>query len=446
LALKETIAAISTPPGKGGIGIVRISGGEALGMAQGCLRGFAQPRAREATLCQLVDEGGVVVDEVLATWFAAPHSFTGEHTVEIACHGAPVILRYCLERVIGQGARLAQPGEFTLRAFLNGRMQLTEAEAVRDLIEATTLYQAKVAAQQLGGALSRRIGPLKTQLLELISLLEAGIDFAEDDVAVASEEELLRRWRPIAAGVKRLAESYRYGQIVHAGFTLAIVGKPNVGKSSLFNALLEQDRALVTEIPGTTRDLVAETASIEGIPVRLMDTAGIREAADEVEVLGIERSHQAMADADLVLVVYATPEGLDKETRTLLDKAREGGRWLLVGNKVDAGGVLEDGAVGVSAKTGEGVAELRRRIVAAVGGEGGAEVEGGMVTNLRQKLLLDEAAENLERARVAIAEKAPHEMLLLDLYAALRAVDGVSGATTADDILNRIFSTFCIGK
>jgi tRNA modification GTPase len=366
--------------------------------------------------------------------------------VEIACHGAPVILRYCLERVIGQGARLAQPGEFTLRAFLNGRMQLTEAEAVRDLIEATTLYQAKVAAQQLGGALSRRIGPLKTQLLELISLLEAGIDFAEDDVAVASEEELLRRWRPIAAGVKRLAESYRYGQIVHAGFTLAIVGKPNVGKSSLFNALLEQDRALVTEIPGTTRDLVAETASIEGIPVRLMDTAGIREAADEVEVLGIERSHQAMADADLVLVVYATPEGLDKETRTLLDKAREGGRWLLVGNKVDAGGVLEDGAVGVSAKTGEGVAELRRRIVAAVGGEGGAEVEGGMVTNLRQKLLLDEAAENLERARVAIAEKAPHEMLLLDLYAALRAVDGVSGATTADDILNRIFSTFCIGK
>lgn len=444
--LKETIAAISTPPGKGGIGIVRISGGAALEIAQGCLRGFGQPRAREATLCQLVDEGGVVVDEVLATWFAAPHSFTGEHTVEIACHGAPVILRYCLERVIGRGARLAQPGEFTLRAFLNGRMQLTEAEAVRDLIEATTLYQAKVAAQQLGGALSRRIGPLKTQLLEMISLLEAGIDFAEDDVAVASQEELLGRWRPIAAGVKRLAESYRYGQIVHAGFTLAIVGKPNVGKSSLFNALLEQDRALVTEIPGTTRDLVAETAAIEGIPVRLMDTAGIREAADVVEVLGIERSHQAMADADLVLVVYATPEGLDGETRVLLEKAQEQGRWLLVGNKVDAGGGLAEGAVGVSAKTGEGVAELRRRIVAAVGGEGGADVEGGMVTNLRQKLLLDEAVANLERARVAIEERVPHEMLLLDLYAALRAVDGVSGATTADDILNRIFSTFCIGK
>lgn len=444
--LKETIAAISTPPGKGGIGIVRISGVEALGTAQGCLRGFGQPRVREATLCQLVDEGGGVVDEVLATWFAAPHSFTGEHTVEIACHGAPVILRYCLERVIGRGARLAQPGEFTLRAFLNGRMQLTEAEAVRDLIEATTLYQAKVAAQQLGGALSRRIGPVKTQLLEMISLLEAGIDFAEDDVAVASQEELLGRWRPIAAGVKRLAESYRYGQIVHAGFTLAIVGKPNVGKSSLFNALLEQDRALVTEIPGTTRDLVAETAAIEGIPVRLMDTAGIREAADVVEVLGIERSHQAMADADLVLVVYATPEGLDGETRVLLEKAQEQGRWLLVGNKVDAGGGLAEGAVGVSAKTGEGVAELRRRIVAAVGGEGGADVEGGMVTNLRQKLLLDETVANLERARVAIEERVPHEMLLLDLYAALRAVDGVSGATTADDILNRIFSTFCIGK
>ena len=263
----------------------------------------------------LVDEQGATVDQVVATFFAAPRSYTAEDVIEISCHGAPVVLRYCVERAVRAGARLAEPGEFTLRAYLNGRIDLPQAEAVRDLIEATTLYQARVAAQQVEGSVSRRIAPLKEQLLELISLLEAGIDFAEDDIDVASDEEILRRLAPIEEGLERLARTFAYGKLVHDGFTLAIVGRPNVGKSSLFNRLLEQDRAIVTEIPGTTRDTVSETASLNGIPVRFIDTAGIRAGEDRVEQLGIERSYQAMADADLTLVVLDASEPLTPMTR-----------------------------------------------------------------------------------------------------------------------------------
>ncbi len=422
--------------------MVRISGPEALHVASGFLHSFADPEPRRATICTLRDAAGAVVDEVVATWFRAPQSFTSQDVVEVSCHGAPVILRYCVQRATECGARLALPGEFTLRAYLLGRIDLPQAEAIRDLIESTTLYQAKVAAQQLGGSLSRRIAPLKAQLIEMISLLEAGIDFAEDDVSIAPDDELLRRLEPILQGVAQLEVSFRFGRIVHAGLTLAIVGRPNVGKSSLFNALLEQDRAIVTEIAGTTRDLVTETAAIEGIPVRFVDTAGIRESSDLVESLGIERSYQAMADADLTLVVYDASVGLDEETRALLERAREQGRYLLVANKCDVGGELIAEAIGVSALTGENLSLLRERIM----GTFSPEMGDGFITSLRQKGLLTEARENLERARVAIEAHIPHEMLLLDLYGALRGIDGVSGATTADDILNRIFSTFCIGK
>src|SRR5205823_14611509 len=246
---------------------------------------------------------------------AAPRSYTSEDVIEIACHGAPVVLHHCLDRAVRAGARLAEPGEFTLRAFLNGRLDLPQAEAVRDLIEATTLYQARVAAQQVSGSVSRRIAPLKEQLLERIALLEAGIDFAEDDVSVAPAAEILRRLAPILDGVRRLAASFQYGGLVRQGLTLAIVGRPNVGKSSLFNRLLEQDRAIVTEIPGTTRDLVSEATSLEGIPVRLVDTAGIRDSKELVESLGIERSYQAMADADLTLLVVDASTDMTEEDR-----------------------------------------------------------------------------------------------------------------------------------
>jgi tRNA modification GTPase len=447
--IKDTIVAISTPLGRGGIGVVRLSGGESRAIAGRILR-FPEGHAWRpwaASLAELIDERARVVDHVVVTYFAAPRSYTAEDLVEISCHGSPVVLRFALERACAAGARLAEPGEFTLRAFLNGRIDLPRAEAVRDLIEATTLYQARVAAQQAEGSVSRRLKPIKDQMLELIALLEAGIDFAEDDISVAPASEILRRLEPIRAAVGELAASFAFGKLVHEGFTLAIVGRPNVGKSSLFNRLLEQNRAIVTDIPGTTRDLVSETASLEGIPVKMVDTAGIREAADVIENLGIERSYQAMADADVTLVVVDASRALEAQDVELIGRARTRGKCLLAGNKCDLGyaGAV-DGMIAVSALTGQGISELRRAIADLIAPRGRFEQEGGFITSLRHEQLLRESHEALDQARRAVQLGIPHEMLLLDLYAALRPIDAITGATTADDILNRIFSTFCIGK
>jgi tRNA modification GTPase len=437
LQLRDTIAAISTPNGRAGLGVVRLSGARSRAIAESILT-FQTPQVWQpwsAALAQLED-----VDTVVVTYFAAPRSYTAEDVVEISCHGSPVILRYCLERAAAAGARLAEPGEFTLRAYLNGRIDLPQAEAVRDLIESTTLYQARVAAQQTHGSVSLRIKPVKEQLLELIALLEAGIDFAEDDISVAPDSEILRRIGEVAQPLERLASSFAYGKLVHEGFTLAIAGRPNVGKSSLFNRLLEQERAIVTDSPGTTRDLVSETAAIDGLPVKFIDTAGIRIGQELAEKLGIERSHQAMADADLTLVVVDLSLKPTTEDRALMTRGR-----MVVGNKCDlprAPGHEVDAVV--SAATGEGIAELRHRIVGAMAPE--ATREPGFITSLRHERLLRESIEALEHARAAVEFHIPHEMLLLDLYAALRPVDAITGATTADDILNRIFSTFCIGK
>jgi tRNA modification GTPase len=444
LNLKDTIAAISTPPGRGGLGVVRLSGAEARRIAEAILCMSAPWQAWHAHLATLLDREGHAIDQVVATYFAKPRSYTAEDVIEISCHGSPIVLRHALERAVAAGARLAEPGEFTLRAYVNGRIDLPQAEAVRDLIDATTLYQARVAAQQAGGSLSRRIAPLKEQLLELIALLEAGIDFAEDDVSVAPTAEILRRIAPIAAGTSTLADSFQYGQLVQGGIALAIVGRPNVGKSSLFNALLEQDRAIVTDIPGTTRDLVSENASIGGIPVKLYDTAGIRTGAELVETLGIERSYQAMADADLTLVVLDASAGVTAEDEALIARAQ---RKLVVYNKCDllAGG-SDCPTLAVSALTGQGVPELRDAILAAVAPAGAFEDETAFITSLRHEQLLRECAATLDKAAAAAGASLPHEMLLLDLYGALRPLDAITGATTADDILNRIFSTFCIGK
>jgi len=439
MQLKDTIAAISTPPGRGGIGVIRISGPDARAIAGKILRIHGDLQPRVATLAELPDAD----PQVLVTWFAAPRSYTAEDVIEISCHGSPVILRHALEQACVAGARLAEPGEFTLRAFINGRIDLPRAEAIRDLIDATTLYQARVAARQAEGSVSRRLKPVKEHLVELIALLEAGIDFAEDDISVAPPEEIVRRIALIQTPVAALIESFAYGKLVHEGFTLAIVGRPNVGKSSLFNRLLEQDRAIVTEIPGTTRDLVSETASLDGIPVKFVDTAGIREGQDLVESLGIERSYQAMADADLTLVVVDISVPLSAEDRGLIERAQ--GKRLIAGNKCDLGIVNRD-ALPVSALTGQGIAELRRAILDTLAPRGRIEQEGGFITSLRHEQLLRESQEALDQARNATTLGIPHEMLLLDLYAALRPLDAITGATTADDILNRIFSTFCIGK
>src|SRR5512142_2881662 len=302
--LDDTIVAIASAPGRGGIGVVRLAGPEARAIAAPLVRLRRELEPGRAVFGELIEpETGERIDEVVVTFFQKPHSYTTDDVVEIAAHGAPVVLRHVVELALARGARLAEPGEFTLRAFLNGRLALTQAEAVRDLIEAQTLYQAKVAAQQLEGALSHRLQPIKQQLVELIALLEAGIDFAEDDVAVLAGEQILARIADVRTPLKQLAGSFAYGKLVHEGLTLAIVGRPNVGKSSLFNRLVERERAIVTATPGTTRDLVSETVSLGGIPVRLVDTAGIRASRDEAESICIQKTFEAAADADLVLVV-----------------------------------------------------------------------------------------------------------------------------------------------
>ena len=437
MKLHDTIAAISTPPGRGGLGVIRISGHRSLAVAEQTLRLKSPCQPWQAQLAELPDSDANTVDQVVVTYFAAPRSYTAEDVVEFSCHGAPVVLRHALERACANGARLAEPGEFTLRAYLNGRIDLPQAEAVRDLIEATTLYQARIAAQQVEGSVSRRIKPLKDQLLELIALLEAGIDFAEDDIDVAPDTEIARRIVPIEYGIDQLIRSFAYGKLVHNGFTLAIVGRPNVGKSSLFNRLLEQDRAIVTEIAGTTRDLISESASIEGIPVRFLDTAGIRESADAVEKLGIERSHQAMADADLTLNVVDLSQP---------DEPLPAANALVVGNKSDLNPNPSINCIRVSALTGNGIPGLRRKIIETLCPQGRIQQEAGFITSIRHEQLLRESLEALRHARAALGHGLPHEMLLLDFYAALTPLDAVTGATTADDILNRIFSTFCIGK
>ena len=507
---EDTIVAIATPPGRGGVGIVRLSGDRALEIAAGLIR-FSRPETREplepqrATLGEFSEPGsGRALDQVLITYFRKPHSYTAEDVVEIACHGAPVILRYLVERCLERGARAAEPGEFTMRAFLNGRIDLTQAEAVRDLIESRTLYQARVAAQQMEGAVSARLKPHKKALLDLMARLEAGIDFAEDDVPVSGWDEILSSLQAIRRDLETLAAGYEYGRIVREGLSLAIVGRPNVGKSSLFNRLLDQDRAIVTATPGTTRDLVTESASVGGIPLRFVDTAGIRETRDEVEAIGVKKTFEAVADSDLRLLVVEASEDWTEEDTRLLSKIRPLGPLLVACNKCDlplrvtppdlervvrpavnsvsavAPGFSPARAVGpgfspasgeapsavapgfspasresrlgplevvwTSALTGQGLPELRAKILEVAAPAREASPEGEFITNLRHQQLIKDCLGALTRARAAAVERVPHEMLLLDLYDALHALDTITGATTVDDLLGIIFSTFCVGK
>jgi len=415
------------------------------------LRLSHEMEAGRALFGELVEPGARErIDEVVVTFFAKPHSYTTDDVVEISAHGSPVVLRHVIELATGAGARLAEPGEFTMRAFLNGRIDLTQAEAVRDLIESQTLYQAKVAAQQLEGALSKRLQPVKKKLVDLIAVMEAGIDFAEDDVAVLPSDEIRQRINAVQHPLEQLQASFAYGKIVHEGFTLAIVGRPNVGKSSLFNRLVERERAIVTATPGTTRDLVTETVALGGIPVRLIDTAGIRQAHDEAESIGIRKSYEALSEADLVLVVLDSTQPLSQDDNELLAACRSR-RGLAVANKADLDGALsvsfDDYKVfRTSALTGEGIDLLRQEILSQISGHSGAEHETGFLTNVRHQRLVEESIASLDAARLAVERKIPHEMIMLDLYGALRPLDAVTGETTTDDILNLIFSSFCIGK
>jgi tRNA modification GTPase len=501
--LEDTIVAIATPSGRGGIGVVRLSGSEAVNIAMPLLRlnhtlehgraifgELVEPSDAETNVrgkpetiatsvgrvppgCPTEETGAAAaasklpydtragthaphgtamrIDEVVVTYFAKPHSYTTDDVIEISAHGSPVVLGHIVELCAASGARMAEPGEFTMRAFLNGRIDLTQAEAVRDLIDSQTLYQAKVAAQQLDGALSRRLQPIKQTLVELIALLEAGIDFAEDDVSVPQDAVILDRIAKVRLPLEQLAASFGYGKIVHEGLTLAIVGRPNVGKSSLFNRLVERDRAIVTSTPGTTRDLVTETVAIGGIPVKLIDTAGIRSALDEAESIGIRKSMEALADADLVLIVLDASHPSNTDDQELLEQAGKQS-MIVVENKVDLGRTghgnenAERSRIRTSALTGEGIADLRDAILSNVSGIGGSLGETGFLTNIRHKQQIENSVSALDAAKAAIHGKVPHEMVLMDLYNALRPLDAITGATTTDDILNLIFSTFCIGK
>src|SRR4029077_3828785 len=335
--LDDTIVAIATAPGRGGIGVVRLAGPEAKRIVSPMLRLKHDLESGRSVFAELIEPEAPHdqrIDEVVVSYFAKPHSYTTDNIIEISAHGSPVVLRHIVEMALARGARLAEPGEFTMRAFLNGRIDLTQAEAVRDLIDSQTLYQAKVAAQQLGGALSHRLQPIKQKLVELIAILEAGIDFAEDDISVLPADQILQRIAAVGAPLEDLASSFAYGKLVREGLTLAIVGRPNVGKSSLFNCLVERERAIVTATPGTTRDLVSETVAIGGIPVRLVDTAGIRRAVDEAESIGIRKSMEALADADLVLVVLDSSQPLEDEDTELLEHAAKRAA-IAVANKTD---------------------------------------------------------------------------------------------------------------
>jgi tRNA modification GTPase len=463
---KDTIVAISTPPGRGGLGVVRLSGDRAIEITASLIKFPKLPlgtqRATLGTFSEL--DSGRALDQVVVTCFRQPHSYTTEDVVEISCHGAPVILRYLVECCLERGARTAEPGEFTLRAFLNGRIDLTQAEAIRDLIESQTLYQARLAAQQLEGSVSARLQPHKQVLLDLIARLEAGIDFADDDVAVIEWQEILARLDRVRADLQKLVEGYKYGRIVREGLTLAIVGRPNVGKSSLFNCLLNEERAIVTPIPGTTRDLVAETANVGGIPLRFVDTAGVREALDAVEKIGVERTFRAIADSDLRLLVVDASEPWKQEDTRLLQKLRPLGALLVALNKSDllprvslaelqgivqadlGAGVSSPQLVCTSALTGSGIHELKEKILETAAPAHDLGLEGEFITNLRHQQLIQGSLQGLAKARQAAVERLPHEMLLLDLYDALRPLDLITGATYADDVLDVIFKTFCVGK
>jgi tRNA modification GTPase len=443
--LEDTIVAISTPPGRGGIGIVRLSGPRARTIAEPLLK-LRHPLApAQARFAQILDTTGETLDEAVVTWFQAPHSYTSEDIVEIAAHASPVLLDHLLRQCVSAGARLAEPGEFTQRAFLSGRLDLTQAEAVHDLIEATTLHQARIAAQQLGGSLSRQITPLKQQLIALIAALEAGIDFAEDDIDLLPTPEIIARIQAIQTPLAALEHSFSYGRIVREGFTMAIVGRPNVGKSSLFNRLVERDRAIVTANPGTTRDLVTEHVSLEGIPVELIDTAGLRDSTDEAESLGIAKSREAMAEADVVLLVLDATTATHPEDEAAIATLTSRPSLIVINKNDLAPAQTAATALRTSALTGAGIPELRRAILSLIT-QRTPGADTAVLTNLRHQQQVASASASLQRARQAAIALIPHEMILLDLYEALAALDALTGTTRSDDILNLIFSKFCIGK
>ncbi len=451
---QDTICAVSTPPGEGGIGIIRISGTKAIALVSGVFRPRREKRLAEEKTHTLhyghvLDPlSGNTVDEVLVSVMRAPATYTREDVVEINCHGGMTPLWRIVSILITAGARQAEPGEFTKRAFLNGRIDLVQAEAVMDIIHAKTELSHQAANELLLGGLSAEVTALRDRLVSVIASLEAGIDFPEDEI-----ETLL----PISGEIEgtlqkvnELLDSYTYGRILRDGFAVAIVGRPNVGKSSLLNALLRHDRAIVTDIPGTTRDILEEYLNIAGVPVRILDTAGIRHSHDQVEQEGVRRSLAAIESADIVLVVLDGSQPLSAEDQRVLDQAKEK-RSIAIINKADLPRVIEDLTfpemrVTLSCKTGAGLKDLQQMLSASIRMGGMAAREQTWAINQRHKTALKQAKENLDKALVSAQSGLSPEFAAMDLRGALDSLGLIIGATYTEDILEHIFSAFCIGK
>ena len=453
---EDHIVALATAPGKGAIALIRLSGPS----PRLLLEGVFQPSSEEgliprrATLGRIAGEDGEVLDQVLVTWFPAPASYTGENVIEVTCHGSLLIVQRIIQRLLGQGARMAEPGEFTKRAFLSGKLDLVQAEAVRDLIESQTAFQARLAVEQLGGGLSRRLEPVRAELVQVLSHMETWLEFVEDEVTPEERETLVERLQEITRDLVQLAGGFELGRLVRAGIEVAITGSPNAGKSSVFNGLLRKNRALVTAVPGTTRDAVSETISIEGLPARLVDTAGIREARDEVEELGIEKTKEYLAGADVILFVLDGNAEFGSGEREIWELVRERPTILVLNKQdlpqhLDLPEKLQDSGcqkVATSALRGEGLGHLVKAVWREVTPETGVEKDSFFLTNIRHHEAVGATIRWLEKGIRAYRDGLSEEFPICDFRKALESLGTITGETTVDDILDEIFSTFCIGK
>lgn len=447
----DTIVAIATPPGRGGIGVVRVSGPAAAAAVRAVLREPVDLPPRHATLASVKGASGCL-DRVLATRFPGPASYTGEDVVEISGHGSPLLLRQLVAAVVQAGARLAEPGEFTLRAFVNGRIDLVQAEAVADLVDAVTPLQARIAFDQLEGTVTGAIREIDAALFDLVTRLEASIDFPDEGYHFAAAAAVAAETRTLLGRTQALLADARRGRLIREGRQVVILGKPNVGKSTLFNRLLGAERAIVAAAPGTTRDLLAETVELEGVPVTLVDTAGIHATANEVEAEGVARARRALGVAAAVLLVLDGSRPLATEDRELLRETAARDRLLVV-NKADlparwTAGELEAGGriVTVSLRGDADLDRLRAAAADMLWGAGEQLRDTPQLSNLRHIGLVERAAQALARAAEAAAASVPEEMLLADLQDARAAFEEVTGQRTSDDVLHAIFARFCIGK
>ncbi|WP_406677371.1 tRNA uridine-5-carboxymethylaminomethyl(34) synthesis GTPase MnmE [Moorella sp. ACPs] len=457
--LADTIAAVATPPGEGGIGIVRLSGSDAVAIASKIFqprRGphFSASRSHTLRLGVIIDpETGETVDEVLASIMRAPHSYTAEDVVEINCHGGALAVARVLQLALRHGARLAEPGEFTRRAFLNGRLDLAQAEAVLDVIRARSSQGLAAAVGQLQGKLSQKIAAINDFLTGVLAAIEASLDFPEEVGEVSASE--LEKLKQAREEVLKLLATWEEGRLLNEGLKIAIVGRPNVGKSSLLNALLRQERAIVSQIPGTTRDTIEETLLLGGFACRLVDTAGLRETADTLESIGVARTRQAVKEADLVLMVVDLSTGILPDDKRILQEIT-GKSVIIVGNKVDLVGEKETGLeafapsyprVTISAREGKGLDELAGMIREIVlSGKVVRTREEPLLTRARHRDALEKCLEHLNAAIAAWEEGMPGDLIAVDLWAARDFLGEITGATAREDLLDRIFSDFCIGK